>query len=153
MPARFDAFHHELLKALAASKDARVAEIAQKAAKEVAYHLERSSDLVIRLGDGTPESHRRMQDALDALWPYVGEMFLADEKDAQVAAAGLVPDPASLRTAWEATVRDVLGQATLAIPESAFAHKGGKRGVHTEHLGFILADMQFLQRAYPGATW
>ena len=94
-----------------------------------------------------------MQAALDALWPYVGEMFVSDEKDAQVAAAGLTPDPASLRPAWEATVRDVLTEATLAIPDLSFAHKGGKRGVHTEHLGHILADMQFLQRAYPGASW
>ena len=149
----FDAFHFELLKALAGSSDARVAEIAAKAVKEVAYHLERSSDLVIRLGDGTEESHRRMQAALDALWAYAGEMFLADENDTTVAQAGIAPDPASLRSAWERTVRDVLTAATLAIPESSFAHKGGKRGVHTEHLGYILAEMQFLQRAYPGASW
>lgn len=149
----FDAYHFELLKALAGSSDPRVAEIAAKAAKEVAYHLERSSDLVIRLGDGTEESRRRMQDALDALWGYVGEMFVADDKDRTVAAAGIAPDPASLKPAWEATVRDVLGAATLAIPDSDFAHKGGKRGVHTEHLGYILAEMQFLQRAYPGASW
>jgi len=149
----FDAFHLELLKALTGSKDKRVAEIAEKAAKEVAYHLERSSDLVIRLGDGTDESRRRMQAALDAFWPYTGEMFLSDEKDAQVAAAGLFADPASVYPAWEATVREVLTEATLTIPEGTFAHKGGKRGVHTEHLGYILADMQFLQRAYPGSSW
>jgi ring-1,2-phenylacetyl-CoA epoxidase subunit PaaC len=149
----FDAFHFELLKALQSSSDPRVAEIAAKAAKEVAYHLERSSDLVIRLGDGTDESRRRMRDALDALWSYTGEMFLADDKDATVAQAGIAPDPASLRPAWEATVRNVLTEATLTIPDASFAHKGGKRGVHTEHLGHILADMQFLQRAYPGATW
>ena len=149
----FDAWHLELLRALQSSKEPRVAEIAEKAAKEVAYHLERSSDLVVRLGDGTDESHRRMQEALDALWPYTGEMFLADEKDTEVAGAGLLPDPSSLRPAWERIVREVLTAATLAIPESKFAHKGGKRGVHTEHLGYILADMQFLQRAYPGATW
>jgi len=149
----FDAFHFELLQALQSSSDPRVAEIAAKAAKEVAYHLERSSDLVIRLGDGSDESHRRMQDALDALWSYTGEMFVADAKDVAVAQAGIAPDPASLRAGWEATVRDVLAAATLTIPDSRFAHKGGKRGVHTEHLGFILADMQFLQRAYPGASW
>ena len=149
----FDAFHFDLLKGLAASSDPRVAEIAEKAAKEVAYHLERSSDLVIRLGDGTPESHRRMQNALDALWSYTGEMFVSDEKDAEVAARGLIPDPASLKGGWQQTVREVLDEAALIIPESAFAHKGGKRGVHTEHLGYILADMQFLQRAYPGSTW
>jgi ring-1,2-phenylacetyl-CoA epoxidase subunit PaaC len=149
----FDAFHFELLKALQASSDPRVAEIAAKAAKEVAYHLERSSDLVIRLGDGTAESHRRMQDALDALWAYTGEMFLADEKDLAVAEAGIAPNPRELETAWKTTVHDVLSAATLAIPESGFAHKGGKRGIHTEHLGYVLAEMQFLQRAYPGASW
>ena len=149
----FDAFHLELLKALAGSSDPRVAEIAVKAAKEVAYHLERSSDLVIRLGDGTDESRRRMQAALDALWPYAGEMFVADAKDVAAAGAGIAPNPRDLKPAWDATVRKVLAQATLAIPESDFAHKGGRQGVHTEHLGFILADMQFLQRAYPGATW
>ena len=149
----FDAYHFELLKALAASTDPRVAEIAAKALKEVAYHLERSSDLVIRLGDGSQESHKRMQDALEAFWAYTGEMFLADAKDLAVAEAGIAPDPRDLKAAWEATVRDVLTEATLAIPADTFAHKGGKRGVHTEHLGFILADMQFLQRAYPGSSW
>jgi ring-1,2-phenylacetyl-CoA epoxidase subunit PaaC len=109
--------------------------------------------LVIRLGDGSDESHRRMQATLDDLWPYAGELFLADEKDVEVAAAGIAPDPASLRPAWEATVREVLTEATLAIPDSRFAHKGGKRGIHSEHLGYILAELQFLQRAYPGATW
>ena len=94
-----------------------------------------------------------MQNALDALWPYTGEMFVSDEKDAEVAARGLIPDPASLKGGWQQTVRDVLNEATLIIPEFAFAHKGGKRGVHTEHLGHILAEMQFLQRAYPGSTW
>lgn len=149
----FDVFHLELLKALTRSSDKRVAEIAAKAAKEVAYHVERTSDLVVRLGDGTEESHRRMQEALDALWPYVGEMFIADEKDAAVASAGIAPNPESLRPAWEETVRHVLAEGTLTVPDGKFAHKGGKRGIHTEHLGYILADMQFLQRAYPGASW
>ena len=149
----FDAWHLELLEALRRSSDPRIAEIAAKAAKEVAYHLERSSDLVVRLGDGSAESHRRMQAALDAFWPYVGEMFLGDAKDATVAAAGIAPEPASLRPAWDATVGEVLAQATLDLPKSGFAHKGGRQGIHTEHLGYILADMQFLQRAYPGSSW
>jgi ring-1,2-phenylacetyl-CoA epoxidase subunit PaaC len=149
----FDAWHFGMLKALAGSSDPRVAEIAAKAIKEVSYHLERSADLVIRLGDGTSESHDRMRNALDDLWPYTGEMFLADAHDGAVAAAGIAPDPESLRPAWDATVGDVLRQATLQVPEGGFAHKGGKRGVHTEHLGYILAEMQFLQRAYPGAEW
>lgn len=149
----FDAYHLELLRALEKSADPRIAEIAAKAVKEVAYHLERSSDLVIRLGDGSEESHRRMQQALDDLWAYTGEMFLSDAKDVTIAAEGVAPDPASLRAAWEAVVREVLDAATLAIPDSNFAHKGGRQGIHTEHLGFILAEMQFLQRAYPGASW
>ena len=149
----FDAWHHEFLKGAAASTDPRVAEIAAKAAKEVAYHLERSSDLIVRLGDGTAESHKRMVDAIDALWSYTGELFLSDAKDAEVAARGILPDPASLRAPWLATVRAVFDAATLAVPDSSFAHKGGKQGTHTEHLGYILAEMQFLQRAYPGSSW
>lgn len=149
----FDAWHFEMLKALEKSTDARVAEIAAKAVKEVAYHLERSSDLVVRLGDGTDESRARMQAALDDQWSYTGEMFMADESDTAMAAAGIAPDPASLRAGWDAVVKAVLDEATLMIPESRYSHKGGKRGVHTEHLGFILAQMQFLQRAYPGARW
>jgi ring-1,2-phenylacetyl-CoA epoxidase subunit PaaC len=149
----FDVYHLGLLRALTTSSDKRVAEIAAKAEREVAYHVERTSDLVVRLGDGTDESHRRMQAALDALWPYVGEMFIADEKDEAVAAAGIAPNPQSLRSSWEETVRHVLTEATLAVPEGKFAHKGGRRGVHTEHLGHMLAQMQFLQRAYPGASW
>ncbi|MFV0301827.1 MAG: 1,2-phenylacetyl-CoA epoxidase subunit PaaC [Paracoccus sp. (in: a-proteobacteria)] len=149
----FDAWHLEMLTALQQSTDPRIAEIAAKAVKEVAYHLERSSDLVIRLGDGSEESHRRMQEALDALWPYAGEMFASDQKDVTIAAQGIMPDPASLRAKWDAVVGEVLDAATLTRPEGSFAHKGGKQGVHTEHLGYILAEMQFLQRAYPGASW
>lgn len=149
----FDAWHFEMLKALETSTDARIAEIAAKAVKEVAYHLERSSDLIIRLGDGTDESHARMQVALDDQWSYTGEMFIMDDADKAVAAAGIAPDLVKLRAAWDAEVRPILEEATLKIPDTTYAHKGGKRGVHTEHLGFILADMQFLQRAYPGARW
>ncbi len=130
-----------------------MAEIAAKAVKEVAYHRERSADLVIRLGDGTAESHRRMQAALDDLWPYTGELFLGDEADAAMAAAGVAPTPEALRPEWDAAVSEVLEAATLARPAGTFFHKGGRRGVHTEHLGFLLAEMQFLQRAYPGASW
>jgi len=149
----FDAWHMEMLRALVASTDARVAEIAAKAAKEVAYHLERSADLVIRLGDGTEESHSRMQKALDALWSYTGEMFMADAVDQAMADAGVAPMCAGLRTAWDRSLTDVLTEATLMLPGGDFQHKGGKTGRHTEALGFILADMQFLQRAYPGGTW
>jgi ring-1,2-phenylacetyl-CoA epoxidase subunit PaaC len=154
----FDAWHIDWLAGLARSADARIAEIAAKAAKEVAYHLERSADLVIRLGDGTAESHSRMQAALDDQWPWTGEMFATDAAERQAAAAGIAPLPESLRAGWEARVGAVLAEATLARPAAGFAHGvgrqgGGKQGVHTEHLGYILAEMQFLQRAYPGAAW
>ena len=149
----FDAWHQPMLKALEDSADDRIGEIALKAGKEVAYHLERSADLVIRLGDGTDESHARMQDALDRLWPYAGEMFHADEVDVRLAHEGLVPDPTGIRPAWDETVAEILAEATLSRPESDFAHKGGKQGRHTEDLGHLLTSMQWLQRAYPGATW
>ncbi|MBO9459085.1 1,2-phenylacetyl-CoA epoxidase subunit PaaC [Labrenzia sp. R5_0] len=148
-----DAYQVPLLEALKSSKDERIAAIAAKAGKEVAYHLDRSADLVIRLGDGTEESHRRMQQALDALWPYTGEMFASDAIDTAMAEAGLAPDAASLKSEWKETVEAVLDEATLTLPESDFAHMGGLTGRHSEHLGHMLAEMQFLQRAYPGATW
>ncbi len=149
----FDAWHHGMLGALRSSSDDRVAAIAAKAEREVAYHVERSADLVIRLGDGTDESHRRMQKALDALWPYVGEMFTGDAVDAALEAGGIAPAPQSLRPGFEELLGEVLVESTLTRPETAFAHQGGKAGRHTEHLGHLLARMQFLQRAYPGASW
>jgi len=149
----FDAWHQPMLKALEDSREPRIAEIAAKAGKEVAYHLERSADLVIRLGDGSDESHARMQDALERLWPWAGEAFIADDIDRRLTDAGLMPAPESLRPVWDATVSEVLGEATLKAPDTTFAHTGGKQGRHTEHLGHILTTMQWLQRAYPGARW
>lgn len=150
----FDAWHSIMLGRLMTSSDERVAAIAAKASKEVTYHLERSGDTVVGLGDGTKESHARMQDALDYLWPYVGEMFASDEVDAQMVAAGIAPNPVDLREEYDALVERILNQATLTVPESRFAHKGGRDGrMHTEHLGHLLTQMQWLQRAYPGAKW
>ena len=149
----FDCWHLELLKALEHSTDQRIAERAAKAIREVFYHVERSADLVIRLGDGTDESHARMQAALDDQWSYAGEVFVADAADKRLAEKGLAPDPEQLKPAWLQAVTQICGEATLAVPSQAYVHKGGKRGIHTEHLGFILAEMQFLQRAYPGAVW
>jgi len=149
----FDAWHIELIGALAQSSEARICEIAAKAQKEVAYHVERSAELVIALGDGTAESRARMQTALDALWSYTGELFLADPTEQRLAASGVAPAPESLKPAWTRTLEAVLAEATLKTPASAFAHKGGKSGRHTEALGFILAEMQFLPRAYPDARW
>ncbi|MDQ0471685.1 1,2-phenylacetyl-CoA epoxidase subunit PaaC [Labrys wisconsinensis] len=149
----FDVWHHLLLKALKSSTDRRVAEIAEKAFKEVSYHLDRSRDLVVRLGDGTAESHLRMQRALDDLWPFTGEMFVGDAVDAPLAEAGVVPEPRSLAAEWDEIVSEGLAEATLKKPADGHMHKGGRHGVHTEHLGYILAELQFLQRAYPGAVW
>ncbi|MWD29450.1 phenylacetate-CoA oxygenase subunit PaaC [Aquicoccus sp. SCR17] len=150
----FDAAHIGLLEALKDSADPRIAEIAAKSAKEVAYHVERSGDTVIALGDGTSESHDRMQKALDRLWPYAGEVFIDDAVDEELAGAGIAPLPSTLKDAWEARVRHVMAEATLKIPEDDFAHKGGKSGFrHSEHLGHMLTEMQWLQRAYPDATW
>ena len=150
----FDAWHLEMLTALAGSSNPEVAAIVAKSVKEVQYHVERSRDTVIGLGDGTAESHQRMQKALDLLWPYVGEMFAPDPVDDALAAAGVAPDLAGLRKAYDARVTAVLTEATLHIPDSGFAHKGGKTGFrHSEHLGHMLTQMQWLQRAYPGASW
>ena len=150
----FDAWHVVMLDALTKSSDERIAGIAAKSLKEARYHIERSADTVIGLGDGTSESHRRMQAALDLLWPYVGEMFLADDVDRAMVDAGVAPDLAALKPVFDERVLSVLSEATLSIPDGSFAHKGGKTGFqHSEHLGHLLTQMQWLQRAYPGATW
>lgn len=149
----FDAWHYLVLKALKGSSERRIADIAGKAFKEVSYHLDRSRDLVIRLGDGTAESHRRMQEALDDLWPYTGEMFVTDAGEQSLVASGVIVHPQSLKAGWDEIVSEALSEATLKKPADGYMHKGGRRGVHTEHLGYILSDLQFLQRAYPGAVW
>jgi len=153
----FDAWHYFLLERLAGSADPRVAAIAAKSLKEAAYHVRRSSDMLIRLGDGTAHSHALMQASLEALWPYTGELFVDDEVDRELDARGVGCRPESLREPWLAHVRAVCAQATLALPDeqAAFrpAHRGGRQGRHTERLGYLLAEMQHLQRAYPGASW
>ena len=150
----FDGWHLALLKGLMKSTRDDIAAIAEKSVKEVTYHLERSSDTVIGLGDGTQESHMRMQQALDRLYPFVGEMFLADSVDDAMVEQGIAPDPASLRPGFDTQLDAVLAAATLTRPTDEFAHKGGKSGArHTEHLGHMLTQMQWLQRAYPDATW
>jgi len=150
----FDAWSSVMLGRLIKSSDPRIAEIAEKVSKEVAYHVERSADTVVGLGDGTPESHARMQAALDYLYPYVGEMFLSDDTDAAMVSVGFAPDPASLRDEYDALVGKVLDEATLTLPDASFTHKGGRTGAtHTEHLGHLLTSMQWLQRAYPNSQW
>ena len=149
----FDAWYSLLLRQLTTSADARIAEIAEKAVTEVTYHVRRSSDLMVRLGDSTDESHRRMQTAVDDLWSFTGEMFATDTVEERLAAQSITPNPATLREPWLQHVSQVFRAATLTLPSDAWMQQGGKQGRHTEHLGYLLAEMQFLQRTYPGAKW
>lgn len=149
----YSAFAHPHFEALTGSKDATLAAIAAKAVKEMAYHLRHSAEWTIRLGDGTDESHRRAQDALDELWPFVGEMFEVDQVERALIETGIAVDPAALRGTWDNSIDEVLAEATLARPRDDYMQSGGRSGRHSEHLGHILSDLQFLQRAYPGATW
>jgi ring-1,2-phenylacetyl-CoA epoxidase subunit PaaC len=150
----FDTWHQLTLESLTRSADGRVADIAEKALKEVRYHLRRSGDLIVRLGDGTDESHRRVQSAINDLWMYTGEMFASDEVDEVMAAQGIATDPSALRGAWLAHIGQVLAEATLTMPSpDAWMQSGGKQGRHGEAMGYLLAEMQFLQRAYPAAQW
>lgn len=150
----FDAWHYVLMRGLLASSDRRIGEIAEKSIKEVTYHLRRSGDLVVRLGDGTDTSHRKMQDAVDELWTFTGELFAYDAVDLAMVEQGVAPAAEPLRAAFLEHVAEVLEEATLRMPSpDAFMQRGGKQGRHSERLGYILAEMQFLQRAYPGAEW
>ena len=150
----FDTWHYFLMQGLAKSSDQRIAEIAEKSFKEVTYHLRRSGDLVVRLGDGTDVSHKMMQTALDELWMYSGEFFIYDDIDKAMVEQGIAPAAEGLRAAFLEHVGAILQEATLAMPPAdAWMQQGGKSGRHSEHLGYILAEMQFLQRAYPGAQW
>lgn len=145
----FDLWHVLLLERLARSQDERIAAIAAKALKEATYHLERSRDWVIRLGDGTAESRRRMQAAINELWNFTGELFESDDIDAAVGAV----DAAEMVPLWREQLQRILTEATLTLPQEDWMRSGGRRGIHSEHLGYLLAEMQFLQRAYPDARW
>jgi ring-1,2-phenylacetyl-CoA epoxidase subunit PaaC len=150
----FDSWHYFLMRGLLSSTDKRIAEIAEKSIKEVTYHLRRSGDLVVRLGDGTDISHAKMQAAVDELWAYTGEVFIYDDIDQAMVEQGVAPAPEALRAAFLQHVSEVLAEATLSMPSpDAYMQRGGKQGRHTERLGFVLAEMQFLQRAYPGVEW
>ena len=149
----FSAFAHPFYAALSGSSDAETGGIASRAVKEMAYHLRHAGEWLIRLGDGTDESHAKAQAALDDLWPYVGELFESDAIDRQMAEIAFGADPAAARPAFDATLDRVLGEATLTRPAPVPGQSGGRRGVHSEHLGHLLAEMQYLQRAYPNATW
>jgi ring-1,2-phenylacetyl-CoA epoxidase subunit PaaC len=145
----YAAFADPYWQAMMQSSDPTLAAVAAKSEKETAYHLRHSSEWMIRLGDGTAESHRRAQAAVDTLWPFTGEMFEAEDP----ALAGVAVDPETLRAAWTTTVRDVLGQSTLTVLTAGWMHRGGRSGRHSEHLGPMLATMQHLQRSHPGARW
>lgn len=147
------AWQRELWQALAASSDTALAAIAAKSVKETRYHLQHAADWVVRLGDGTDESHRRMQAALELLWPYTAEFFSATPTDGAAAELGVGPQWASLEPAWLATVAPALEVATLAIPQRTPFLSLGRTGVHSEHLGHLLTEMQYLQRTYPNGTW
>jgi ring-1,2-phenylacetyl-CoA epoxidase subunit PaaC len=147
------AYQHLLYQALATSNDERIAAIAAKAVKETAYHLDFASLWTVRLGDGTAESHRRMQAAVDEVWPFTHELFESDEVTRAVAESGAGVDPADLRDDWDKTVTSVFTRATLEVPTSAWRPTGGRTGVHTEALSYLLAEMQVLHRAHPGARW
>jgi ring-1,2-phenylacetyl-CoA epoxidase subunit PaaC len=140
-------------QALTASNDADLSGIAAKALKESRYHVRHTADWVCRLGDGTEESHRRAQDALDDLWRYTGELFEASDAERQLATAGIGVEAASLAAAWSSDVLGVLSRATLTVPAEGYMQTGGRSGRHTEHLGHALTEMQILPRSFPGAAW
>ena len=149
----FDAWDVLVLERLTAASNQSLAGIAAKALKEAKYHLRHTAEWVRMLGDGTAESHARAQRALGDLWPYTGELFLSDGVDAAAVALGSGVDVEALRPRWRQTIEQVLAEATLTVPKDGFAPRGGRTGRHTEHLGRMLADMQSLARAHPGAAW
>jgi ring-1,2-phenylacetyl-CoA epoxidase subunit PaaC len=149
----FSVYQCYLYQQLQNSKDATLAAIAEKAWKEVSYHLRWSSEWVIRLGDGTEESHQRIKTALNDLWMYTGELTTPADYEIELAEEDIAVNVSSFKEQWMNKVKDILQEATLQIPETKWMQTGGKEGKHTEHLGYILADMQYLQRAYPGCDW
>ncbi len=148
-----DAFELPYFQALSQSSDRTLAGIAGKAVKEAQYHLRHSSGWVVRLGDGTEESHGKMADALSKVWGYGPEMFITDEVEQRLVDAGIAVQREELRDGWQAQIERVLEEATLAVPDVSWQVDGGRRGEHTEYLGHMLAEMQFMQRAYPGLQW
>jgi len=149
----FESFYLLQLEALVRCSDTRVAEIAARAEKEIRYHLRHNTQWLVRLGDGTEESHDRAQGSVDALWRFTGELFAPDEVDNVFEAEFDGPDLFRIREQWQKNVTAVLQEATLEMPEDHWMASGGKEGRHTEHFGFMIAEMQYLQRAHPGATW
>lgn len=149
----FSIYQYLLFEQLCKSSDEQLAAIAQKSIKETTYHIKWSSDWVIRLGDGTDESHARITKASESIWEYTGELFIGADYEMECANEGIGIDPSSLKQQWFQKITAVFEEATLSMPSERFMQTGGKQGTHTEHLGYILAEMQSLQRTYPGAEW
>ncbi len=149
----FSVYQYNLYQYLQRSSDNTLSAIAEKSLKEVTYHQRWSSEWVIRLGDGTEESHRRMQNAVHELWMFTGELTTPAGYELEAARENIGVDPASLKAAWSQTIAEVFQEATLDVPATGWMQTGGKEGRHTEHLGYILAEMQFLQRTYPDSKW
>lgn len=149
----FDVYHYYLLQQLKFSADNRLAAIAEKSFKEVSYHIKWSSEWVIRLGDGTLESKQKMENAIEELWPYTGELFLPTKNEQYLSDLKIIPDYSLIKSQWDNHVAKVFEAATLKVPENIFMHTGGKEGRHTEALGYALAELQYMQRAYPGMEW
>ena len=149
----FESWYVLLLDALARCKHEGLSTIASRAIKEVRYHLRHSSQWLIRLGDGTDESHDRVQQSLDHLWRYTGEMFVPDELDEDIRVTFEGPDLGLIEAVWRDNVAEIIAEATLEIPGDQWMASGGKQGRHTEHFGYLLAEMQHLQQTYPGASW
>ena len=149
----FDVYHFLMLTELEKSTDLNLSAIAKKSIKEVSYHKRFSSDWIKRLGDGTEESHNRIQTAINDLWTYTDELFHQTEADKAMVAEGVGVDVTKLKDAYYEEVNAVLEEATLSVPESKYFQKGGKQGIHTEHMGYLLADLQYMQRTYPNMKW
>lgn len=149
----YSAFADLYWRAMMNSRDATLAAIAAKSEKESAYHLRHSSEWIIRLGDGTEESHARAQGAIDQLWAFTGEMFAVDDSERGLIDAGIAIDPATLRERWMKTVSSVVNEATLTLPQNSWMQQGGRSGRHSEHLGHLLSELQSMQRTFPGQTW
>lgn len=149
----YDIYHFLMLSELEKSKDLNLSAIAKKSIKEVSYHKRFSSDWIKRLGDGTQESHNRIQTAINDLWTYTDELFHQTEADKAMVEAGIGVDVTKLKEAYYKEVNAVLEIATLEVPESKYFQKGGKQGIHTEYMGYLLAELQYMQRAYPNMKW
>lgn len=149
----YDCFNYYFYKELLNSKDENIAAIAEKSLKEVTYHLRWSSEWMIRLGDGTEESKSRLQEAINERWAFTGELFMMNETDKKMLQEGIGADLSLLKTLWQERIITIVNEATVSIPTNNWMQQGGKEGVHSEHLGYLLAELQFMQRAYPNMEW